>query len=127
MKFGSLGAAVAAVSLGFMPVAHAQSVTIAEFIQVMGDLKALEQICTNLDFRKNVFFDYMDANGITAEMIAVDGVIGVDVNKTMKVRFEARKAASIADNCADAIKLYGDDGKAIKGLLSVKPIKATQK
>ena len=127
MKFGSLGAAVAAVSLGFMPVAHAQSVTIAEFIQVMGDLKALEKICPKMVSRKNVFYDYMDANGISTDMVLADGGIGNDVMKAMQKRFDARKAASVADNCADAIKLYGDEGTAIKGFLDSKATEAALK
>lgn len=120
MKFGSLGAAVAAVSLGFMPVAKAQTVTIGEAIQVFGDLNALLNICPDMDLEAPILSKYMKENSFTDEMIGEKSPYFYDINSATKRSFEARKSMSINDNCKNAFDLYGENGTVIRGLIMKK-------
>ncbi len=117
MKFGSLGAAIAAVSFGFIPVAHAQSATIEEVIQVAGDILALAVICPALDGNKKVFDGYMASNNITQKLMTADNSYADDVMAAKQKSYQTRKALSVSGNCDDALRLYGENGTVIKGFL----------
>lgn len=118
MKFGSLGAAVAAMSIGLcaLPV-HAAQITIEQYIQTFGDLIALETLCPDLDGRDDVIKSFMKENGLTEDLMSDKTGYLADVFEAEKASFAKRKVMSRGDNCADALRLYGEDGTVIKGLL----------
>lgn len=118
MKFGSLGAAVAAIGMSFSvaPV-HAEQITIEQFSQVFGDILAVGTICPNLDGTKEAMENFMAENGISKKLMDDHtGYMG-DVELAKKASFKRRKSMSVTANCDDALRLYGENGTVIKGLL----------
>lgn len=102
-----------------MPVAHAQTATIGEVIQVVGDLTALQLICPKLTGKKENGLKYLEANGFTDRMISGAGIYSADIELAKKSSLDARKAMSVTDNCEDALNLYGENGTVVKGVLEL--------
>lgn len=119
MRFKVMGACLAAM-VTCMPVAQAQTVTIGEVIQVLGDLNALMTICPDLEGDSTVLFAYLKANGINDDIVSEKGPYSDDMNSATKLGFETRKAMSVDENCKNALGLYGEKGTVLKGMLERK-------
>lgn len=117
MRLKVIGACLAAM-VTCMPVAQAQTVTIGEVIQVMGDVSALELICQNLNSDRQIAYAYMKVNGVTEKVAG--SVYLIDIELAKKESLNARKAMTVSDNCAEALRLYGDNGTVIKGMFELK-------
>lgn len=118
MKFGSLGAAVAAIGMSFsvLPV-HAEQITIEQYIEMVGDVFALGTICPDLDSREGAVKNFMYSNGITDELMSEKTGYWSFVKEAETAAFDRRKAMSVEQNCEDALRRYGENGTVIKGFL----------
>lgn len=119
MRLKVIGTCMAAM-VTCTPIAQAQTATIGEVIQVVGDLTALQMICPKLSGKNENGLKYLEANGFTERMIGGAGIYSVDIEIAKKSSLDARKAMSVTDNCEDALKLYGENGTVVKGVLELK-------
>ena len=116
LKLVAITAGTVGLCLAIVP-ARAEQLTIAQYIDVLGDLQAISVICPDLDGNKGVVETFMQSNGMTEKLMEDQTGYWSDVEAATKASFAKRKAMSVDGNCADALSLYGDNGTVIKGLL----------
>lgn len=124
LKLIGISAVIAGVGLSIVP-ARAEQLTIAQYIDVLGDLQAISVICPDLDGNKGVVETFMQSNGMTEKLMEDQTGYWSDVEAATKASFARRKALSVEGNCADALGLYGENGTVIKGLLFRKAVAQT--
>ncbi len=116
MKFGSLGAVVAAAGMCFLTFVPAQATTVGEALDAMGDMFVLENMCPDLYKDVVPIKAYMAENGITDSLLNDTSFYSDELEAAAKRSFAERKFKSKEDNCAEAITLYGTNGTSVKGV-----------
>lgn len=115
MKFGSLGAAVAATGMCFLTLVPAQTATVGEALDAMADMVVLENLCPELYKNMDSVRRFMADNGITEDMLSDTSIFSDELEDVAKRSFAARKLKTQKENCADALELYGVNGTKVQG------------
>lgn len=117
-----LNVVAALVGAAGVVAAATQPLTIKEFTAALGDIIALEQMCPMLSASKfpDVFKSFLAANGLRWELVDINGPYSKDVFQAEKDAFRHRSEFSVAQNCEDALRLYGSTGKIHAGFFSSK-------
>ncbi|GEM_PF-5738265 len=127
MNFRELAALTAAVGMSVLVSANAKAATVEEVLQITGDMIAITLLCTDKEPDRASFSQFVKSNGMSPDQFNGDGVYTLDLYNAHQAALQARKAKTMQENCADAEKLYGENGTVIQLKWVDVPPKSTQK
>lgn len=105
--------AVAAVMSVLVP-GNAQSATIEEVLHITGDIWAITRLCPQREPARESYTQFIADSGMSTSQYTEGGIYYQDLYALHLKAIQARKAKTMQENCADAEKLYGENGSVIQ-------------
>ena len=114
MRIRGLATITVAAGMSVFVSGNAQSATIEEVLQITGDMIAISLLCPDKEPDRGSFSQFVNSNGMSTDQFNGDGVYVRDLYTAHQAALQARKAKTMQENCADAEKLYGENGSVIQ-------------
>lgn len=115
MIYGILRTAIAVTGMCFLVSVPAQTATIGEALDIMGDTFVLENLCPELYKNVDAILAHMEQAGVTESMMTDTNIYSDELEAAAKRSLAIRKHKTREENCMDAIELYGSNGTRAKG------------